>query len=402
MLDGNIAWILTSTVLVLFMTLPGLALFYGGLVDSKNLLSVLFQCFAVACLMSVAWFVCGYSIAFTDGNQLIGDLSKSFLKNVTIDSEVAGLPETVFFMFQMTFAIITPALIIGAFVERAKFNAVLIFSLVWLILVYAPVTHWIWGGGWLSSIGVLDFAGGLVVHLNCGIAALVYAYLLGPRNKGKTVIPHSPLLVMIGTSMLWVGWFGFNAGSALAADNNAGMAMTVTHLSAATATLVWMFLGWWENGKPSLVSAATGCIAGLATITPAAGFVGPTGAVIIGILAAIVCYYMVGIVKNRFNIDDTLDVFAVHGMGGFLGIILLAPLSSPEFGGMGHSELGMLQQLKIQLIGSIAVVVWSGFMSYVILLTLKNTIGIRISEEEEEIGLDQSSHAERAYLWRKN
>ena len=402
MLDGNIAWILTSTVLVLFMTLPGLALFYGGLVDSKNLLSVLFQCFAVACLMSVAWFVCGYSIAFTDGNQLIGDLSKSFLKNVTIDSEVAGLPETVFFMFQMTFAIITPALIIGAFVERAKFNAVLIFSLVWLILVYAPVTHWIWGGGWLSSIGVLDFAGGLVVHLNCGIAALVYAYLLGPRNKGKTVIPHSPLLVMIGTSMLWVGWFGFNAGSALAADNNAGMAMTVTHLSAATATLVWMFLGWWENGKPSLVSAATGCIAGLATITPAAGFVGPTGAVIIGILAAIVCYYMVGIVKNRFNIDDTLDVFAVHGMGGFLGIILLAPLSSPEFGGMGHSELGMLQQLKIQLIGSIAVVVWSGSMSYVILLTLKNTIGIRISEEEEEIGLDQSSHAERAYLWRKN
>ncbi|MDC3091480.1 ammonium transporter [Rickettsiales bacterium] len=402
MLDGNIAWILTSTVLVLFMTLPGLALFYGGLVDSKNLLSVLFQCFAVACLMSVAWFVCGYSIAFTDGNQLIGDLSKSFLKNVTIDSEVAGLPETVFFMFQMTFAIITPALIIGAFVERAKFNAVLVFSLVWLILVYAPVTHWIWGGGWLSSIGVLDFAGGLVVHLNCGIAALVYAYLLGPRNKGKTVIPHSPLLVMIGTSMLWVGWFGFNAGSALAADKNAGMAMTVTHLSASTATLVWMFLGWWENGKPSLVSAATGCIAGLATITPAAGFVGPTGAVIIGILAAIVCYYMVGIVKNRFNIDDTLDVFAVHGMGGFLGIILLAPLSSPEFGGMGHSELGMLQQLKIQLIGSIAVVVWSGFMSYVILLTLKNTIGIRISEEEEEIGLDQSSHSERAYLWRKN
>ena len=402
MLDGNIAWILTSTVLVLFMTLPGLALFYGGLVDSKNLLSVLFQCFAVACLMSVAWFVAGYSIAFSEGNQYFGDLSKVFLNNVTIDSEVSGLPETVFFMFQMTFAIITPALIIGAFVERAKFNAVLIFSLIWLIVVYAPVTHWIWGGGWLSKLGVLDFAGGLVVHLNCGIAALVYAYLLGPRNKGKTVIPHSPLLVMIGTSMLWVGWFGFNAGSALAADNNAGMAMTVTHLSAATATLVWMFLGWWENGKPSLVSAATGCIAGLATITPAAGFVGPTGAIVIGVLAAIVCYYMVGIVKNRFNIDDTLDVFAVHGMGGLLGILLLAPLGSIEFGGMGHSEVSILQQFKIQIIGSISVAIWSGVMSYIILITLKNTIGIRISEQEEEIGLDQSSHSERAYLWRKH
>jgi ammonium transporter, Amt family len=402
MLDGNIAWILTSTVLVLFMTLPGLALFYGGLVDSKNLLSVLFQCFAVACLMSVAWFVAGYSIAFTEGNQFFGDLSKIFLKSVTVDSEILGLPETVFFMFQMTFAIITPALIIGAFVERAKFNAVLIFSVLWLIIVYAPVTHWIWGGGWLSRLGVLDFAGGLVVHLNCGIAALIYAYLLGPRNKGKTVIPHSPLLVMIGTSMLWVGWFGFNAGSALAADNNAGMAMTVTHLSAATATLVWMFLGWWENGKPSLVSAATGCIAGLATITPAAGFVGPAGAIIIGILAAVVCYYMVGIVKNRFNIDDTLDVFAVHGMGGLLGILLLAPLGSAEFGGMGHSESSIFQQFKIQIIGSLAVAVWSGVMSYIILITLKNTIGIRISEEEEEIGLDQSSHAERAYLWRKH
>ncbi len=397
MIDANTAWILTSTVLVLFMTLPGLALFYGGLVDSKNLLSVLIQCFSIACLMSVTWLLLGYSLAFTEGNLFIGDFSKVLLNNVTIDSQIAGLPETVFFMFQMTFAIITPALIVGAFVERAKFLSVLIFSFVWLILVYAPITHWIWGGGWLSNYGLQDFAGGLVVHLNCGIAALVFAYMLGPRNKGKTVIPHSPQLVMIGTSMLWVGWFGFNAGSALAADNNAGMAMTVTHISAATASLVWMIIGWFENGKPSLVSAATGCIAGLATITPASGFVGPGGALFIGVASAAVCYYMVGFVKNILKIDDTLDVFAVHGVGGLLGILLLAPLGSKDFGGLGHSEISILEQLNIQILGSLAVAVWSGVVSYIILIVLRNTIGLRISLKEEEIGLDQSSHSERAY-----
>ena len=397
MIDANTAWILTSTVLVLFMTLPGLALFYGGLVDSKNLLSVLIQCFSIACLMSVTWLLLGYSLAFTEGNLFIGDFSKILLNNVTIDSQIAGLPETVFFMFQMTFAIITPALIVGAFVERAKFLSVLIFSFVWLILVYAPITHWIWGGGWLSNYGLQDFAGGLVVHLNCGIAALVFAYMLGPRNKGKTVIPHSPQLVMIGTSMLWVGWFGFNAGSALAADNNAGMAMTVTHISAATASLVWMIIGWFENGKPSLVSAATGCIAGLATITPASGFVGPGGALFIGVASAAVCYYMVGFVKNILKIDDTLDVFAVHGVGGLLGILLLAPLGSKDFGGLGHSEISILEQLNIQILGSLAVAVWSGVVSYIILIVLRNTIGLRISLKEEEIGLDQSSHSERAY-----
>ena len=401
MIDGNTAWILTSTVLVLFMTLPGLALFYGGLVDSKNLLSVLMQCFSVACLMSITWFFLGYSLAFTEGNWFIGDFSKIFLINVNLNSLSGELPETVFFMFQMTFAIITPALIVGAFVERAKFLSVLIFSFFWLLFVYAPVTHWIWGGGWLADLGVQDFAGGLVVHLNCGIAALVFANMLGQRNKGLTVIPHSPLLVMIGTSMLWVGWFGFNAGSALAADSNAGMAMTVTHLAAATATLVWMTIGWIETGKPSLVSAATGCIAGLATITPASGFVGPVGAIIIGILAAFTCYYMVGFVKNKLKIDDTLDVFAVHGVGGLLGILLLAPLGRVYFGGMGHSQITMLEQLNIQIIGSFAVAIWSGIISYLILIVLKNTIGIRISNDEEEIGLDQSSHAERAYLWRK-
>ncbi|MDA9654900.1 ammonium transporter [Pelagibacteraceae bacterium] len=397
MIEGNTAWILMSTALVLIMTLPGLALFYGGLVFSKNLISVLIQCFAVACLMSLAWFALGYSIAFTETGDYFGNLSKAFLNNVDIDSEFAGLPENVFFMFQMTFAIITPALIVGAFVERAKFLAVLIFSFVWLIVVYAPVTHWIWGGGWLAKMGVQDFAGGLVVHLNCGIAALVFAYLLGPRTSKRQLIPHSPPLAMIGTSMLWVGWFGFNGGSALAADGNAGMAITVTHISAATAALVWMTIEWVKYGKPTLVGIATGCIAGLATITPASGFVGPSGALIIGLLAAIVCYYMVGFVKNKLKIDDTLDVFAVHGVGGLLGILLCAPLGSKVFGGLGYSEVSILEQLNVQIIASIAVAVWSGIASFIILIILKRTIGIRVSPEEEEAGLDVSSHSESAY-----
>jgi Amt family ammonium transporter len=397
MIEGNTAWILMSTALVLIMTLPGLALFYGGLVFSKNLISVLIQCFAVACLMSLAWFALGYSIAFTETGEYFGNLSKAFLNNVDIDSEFAGLPENVFFMFQMTFAIITPALIVGAFVERAKFLAVLIFSFVWLIVVYAPVTHWIWGGGWLAKMGVQDFAGGLVVHLNCGIAALVFAYLLGPRTSKRQLIPHSPPLAMIGTSMLWVGWFGFNGGSALAADGNAGMAITVTHISAATAALVWMTIEWFKHGKPTLVGIATGCIAGLATITPASGFVGPSGALIIGVLAAIVCYYMVGFVKNKLKIDDTLDVFAVHGVGGLLGILLCAPLGSKVFGGLGYSEISILDQLYVQIIASIAVAVWSGIASFIILIILKRSIGIRVSPEEEEAGLDVSSHSESAY-----
>jgi Amt family ammonium transporter len=397
MIEGNTAWILISTALVLIMTLPGLALFYGGLVFSKNLISVLIQCFAVACLMSLAWFAIGYSIAFTETGEYFGNLSKAFLNNVTIDSEFAGLPESVFFMFQMTFAIITPALIVGAFVERAKFLAVLIFSFVWLIVVYAPVTHWIWGGGWLAKMGVQDFAGGLVVHLNCGIAALVFAYLLGPRISKRQLIPHSPPLAMIGTSMLWVGWFGFNGGSALSADGNAGMAITVTHISAATAALVWMAIEWIKYGKPTLVGIATGCIAGLATITPASGYVGPSGALIIGFFAAIVCYYMVGFVKNKLKIDDTLDVFAVHGVGGLLGILLCAPLGSKIFGGLGYSEVTILEQLNIQIIASIAVALWSGIASFIILVVLKRTIGIRVSPEEEEAGLDVSSHSESAY-----
>ncbi len=397
MIEGNTAWILISTVLVLFMTLPGLALFYGGLVYSKNLISVLIQCFAVACLMSITWFIAGYSIAFTETGEFFGNLSKSFLNGVTLDSEFSGLPESVFFMFQMTFAIITPALIVGAFVERAKFISVLLFSLIWLLVVYAPVTHWIWGGGWLSKLGVQDFAGGLVVHLNCGVSALVFAYLLGPRLNKKQLVPHSPPLVMIGTSMLWVGWFGFNGGSALGADANAGMAMTVTHISAATASLVWMLIEWVKHGKPTLVGTATGCIAGLATITPASGFVGPSGALLIGILAAIFCYYMVGFVKNKMRIDDTLDVFAVHGIGGLLGTLLLAPFGSVSLGGLGHSDLTIFGQLKVQIIASISVAVWAGVASFIILMIIKKLIGIRVSEEEEQAGLDLSSHSESAY-----
>ncbi len=397
MIEANTAWILVSTVLVLFMTLPGLALFYGGLVYSKNLISVLIQCFAVACLMSLTWFVAGYSIAFTETGNYFGDLSKSFLNGVSLESQFAGLPESVFFMFQMTFAIITPALIVGAFVERAKFIAVLLFSFLWLLIVYAPITHWIWGGGWLAKMGVQDFAGGLVVHLNCGVSALVFAYLLGPRKNKKQLIPHSPPLAMIGTSMLWVGWFGFNGGSALAADANAGMAMTVTHISAATASLVWMLIEWIKHGKPTLVGTATGCIAGLATITPASGFVGPSGALLIGILSAICCYYMVGFVKNIMKIDDTLDVFAVHGIGGLLGTLLLAPLGSSSFGGLGHSELTILGQFKVQIVASFSVAIWAIIGSFIILMIIKKFIGIRVSAEEEEAGLDVSSHSESAY-----
>ena len=397
MIEGNTSWVLVSTALVLFMTLPGLALFYGGLVYSKNLISVLIQCFSVACLMSITWLAIGYSIAFTETGDYFGNLSKVFLFKVNLDSKFANLPESVFFMFQMTFAIITPSLIVGAFVERVKFIAVLLFSVIWLILVYAPITHWIWGGGWLAKMGVQDFAGGLVVHLNCGISALIFAHLLGPRNNKKQLIPHSPPLVMIGTSMLWVGWFGFNGGSALAANANAGMAITATHISAATASLMWMLIEWLKHGKPTLVGTATGCIAGLATITPASGFVGPLGAFIIGIFAAFICYYMVGFVKNILKIDDTLDVFAVHGIGGLVGTILLVPLGSKFFGGLNLSQLGILEQLYVQIFSSITVILYSGILTLIILIVLKKTVGIRVSSDEEEMGLDQSSHSESAY-----
>ena len=399
MIGADTSWILTSTALVLIMTLPGLALFYGGLVRSSNILSVLIQCFAIACLASIVWLVAGYSIAFSGEGAYIGDLKKVFLRGVGTETTLGNLPENVFFMFQMTFAVITPALIVGAYVERIKFSAVLWISGLWLLLVYAPVTHWIWGGGWLAKIGVQDFAGGLVVHLNCGMAALVIAKMLGSRKGFPNDVkpPHSPVLVFVGAAMLWVGWFGFNGGSALAADGAAGMAITVTHISAATAALTWMTIEWMSHGKPTLVGIATGAIAGLATITPASGFVGPVGAIIIGVLAGLVCYKMCGIIKNKWKIDDALDVMAVHGIGGVLGILLTAPLGSLAFGGLGLSEKTIGEQFITQSIGVIAVGLWCLVATWLITLLVKKTIGLRVKEDEEIEGLDTSVHGEKGY-----
>ena len=395
---GNTAWIITATALVLFMTLPGLALFYGGLVRSKNVLSVLMQCISVACLASVLWLVIGYSLAFGDGNQWIGDTSKMFLSGVGRDTLSGDIPETVFFAFQMTFAVITPALIVGAYVERIKFSAVLLFSGLWLLVVYAPVTHWIWAGnGWLYQAGLLDFAGGLVVHLTAGSSALVLAAMLGPRSTFPLQVdpPHNPAMVMIGACMLWVGWFGFNAGSALAADGNAGMAAVVTHISAATASLVWMIMDWSKFGKPTLIGLVTGTIAGLASITPASGSVGPIGALIIGASAGFVCYLFVNVVKNKFKIDDSLDVFAVHGVGGLIGILLVAFLVDSNFGGAGYADgLNAISQLLIQLKGTFAVLVLSVVASIIITYLVKFTVGLRVDESSEVEGLDISSHGE--------
>lgn len=397
--SGDTAWILTATALVLFMTLPGLALFYGGLVQTKNVLSVFMQCMAVACLMSILWLVAGYSIAFGDGNPYWGGLGKAFLNGVSDTSENGTLPESLFFAFQMTFAIITPALIIGAFVERVKFSAVLIFCAAWLLIVYAPVAHWVWGGGWLSDRGVIDFAGGIVVHATAGVSALVFAIMLGKRAHFPKDLrpPHNPGFVFLGAAMLWVGWFGFNAGSAVAADASAARAMVVTHTSAATAAFVWMLIEWVSFKKPTLVGIATGTIAGLATITPAAGSVGPVGALIIGALAAIVCYAAVSLIRTTLKIDDSLDVFAVHGVGGILGTLLIPFLASigPMAPGIGEVSVG--QQFGTQAFGVLVVSAWSIVASIVILLILKMTIGLRVSAAEEEEGLDSTSHGESAY-----
>jgi Amt family ammonium transporter len=403
---GDTAWILTSTALVLFMTLPGLALFYGGLVHAKNLLSVLMHCLTLACLMSLIWIVVGYSIAFGDGNGAAdgagaywGGLSSAFLNNVTTDSMSGTIPESVFIMFQMTFAIITPALIVGAYVERVNFAAMLLFSALWLVLVYAPVTHWVWGGGWLADRGVADFAGGLVVHATAGISSLVFVMILGKRTGFPSDIrpPHNPAFVMLGACMLWVGWFGFNAGSALGAGTGAGQAMLVTHISAATASLVWMAIEWIQYKRPTLVGTATGTIAGLATITPAAGSVGPIAAIIIGTLAAILCYSAVVLIRSKLKIDDSLDVFAVHGVGGILGTLLIPFLAG--FGamapGLGDTTVGA--QFQVQLTGVLAVCAWSAIASAAILLTIQLVLPLRVSKDEEEVGLDTSTHGESAY-----
>ena len=357
--EATTAWILTSTALVLFMTLPGLALFYAGLVRSKNVLSVLAQCFGIACIASIVWIVCGYSIAFNGDGEYFGNLDKLFLNGVSLDSLSGDIPETLFVMFQMTFAIITPALIVGAYVE-IKFISVMMITILWLIIVYAPVTHWIWGGGWLANMGVLDFAGGLVVHTTAGVSALVIVYYLGSRNGFPNQVqpPHSPVLAMIGAAMLWIGWFGFNAGSAIGANANAAMAMLVTHISAAVATITWMFMDISRNGKPGLVGMITGMVAGLATVTPASGFIGPMGAIILGISSGIICYIAVGFIKNKLNLDDSLDVFAVHGVGGIIGTMLAGVLAAEQFGGLGL-ETSVGEQTYIQFVGVISVALYT-------------------------------------------
>ena len=397
---GNTAWILTSTALVLFMTLPGLALFYAGLVQSKNVLSVMMHCFAIACMASVLWLVGVYSLAFDEGNVLVGGLGKVMLSGVGRDTLSGDIPESAFFMFQMTFAIITPALIVGAYVERIKFSAVLLFSGLWLIVVYAPVCHWVWGGGWLAEMGVLDFAGGLVVHATAGTAAIVVVTALGNRAGFPTHLrpPHNPGMTMIGAAMLWVGWFGFNGGSALAADGNAGMAILVTHMSAAMGALVWVVIEWMKFGKPSLVGIVTGMVAGLATITPASGFVGPLGGLCIGLAGGVVCYYAVNIMKNKFNIDDSLDVFAVHGVGGILGILMVSVFVSEELGGAGFAEgMTISSQFGVQALAVVATVVWTVIFSCIIIKFTQAVCGLRVNDDQITEGLDLAEHGERAY-----
>jgi Amt family ammonium transporter len=398
---GDTAWMLTSTALVLFMTLPALALFYGGLVRARNVLSVFMHCIVIACVASVLWLIVGYSVAFTEGNALLGGFDKMFLNGVTNESLSGTIPETVFFMYQMTFAIITPALIVGAYVERIKFAAVLLFSTLWLIVVYFPVAHWVWGpGGWLFEMGVRDFAGGLVVHTTAGISAVVLAMLLRNRTGFPHEIkpPHQPGLVVMGAAMLWVGWFGFNAGSALTAGQGAGMAMTVTHLAAATATLVWMAIEWVRYGKPSVIGAVTGTIAGLATITPASGFVGPFGALMLGVAASFVCYFATHWVKRSLRIDDSLDVFAVHGVGGMLGVVLTSFLADPLFQGQGLAEgKTMLSHFAVQVTGVVSIAVFSLIATVVLAKITDAVVGLRVSKEEEFEGLDITGHGERAY-----
>ncbi len=397
--SGDTAWMLISTVLVLMMTLPALGFFYAGLVQAKNVLSVLVQCVAIACLVSFLWFACGYSLAFSGTGPWIGDTAALWLGNIGRDTVHPGtrIPDTVFVMFQMTFAIITPALIIGAYVERIRYAAVLLFSGLWLLIVYVPVTHWIWGGGWLGQMGTMDYAGGLVVHLTAGMSALVIAWRLGPREHFPRINPpHAPWMVMVGAAMLWVGWFGFNAGSALKSGGDAGMTMLATHLSAATATLVWMTIEWTTFGKPSLVGAVTGTVAGLATVTPASGYVGPVGGVVLGAAGSTICYFAVHLVKRGLKTDDALDVLGVHGVGGTLGTLLLPFLVSLGAGGATLSR-PVWEQFIVQLKSAGAVGLWSAAATFVIVLVTARVTGLRVSREDEIQGLDFSSHGETGY-----
>jgi Amt family ammonium transporter len=401
--SGDTAWLLTATALVLFMTIPGLALFYSGLVRAKNTLSVLMQCFAITCLMSLLWMFAGYGLAFGDGgtwNNFIGS-GNIMLADVTRAGMSGAVPETVFIMFQMTFAVITPALIVGGFAERMKFSAVLVFSTLWMFVVYVPVCHWVWGGGWLAQMGLLDFAGGTVVHINAGVAAIIAAMVLGKRKgfPNSAMPPHNLTMTVTGAAMLWVGWFGFNAGSAVAANGDAGMAMLVTHISAAAGSLAWMGIEWVKHGKPSVLGIVTGMVAGLGTITPASGYVGPVGALVIGISAGIVCYYSTQYIKRTLKIDDSLDVFPVHGVGGILGTILAGVFVAEQFGGIGYAEgVTMSSQLTVQLYGVLATSFWCGIMTLVLLLLTKKLVGLRITEDQENVGLDVSEHDERGYI----
>ena len=398
--SGDTAWMIVATVLVLFMTIPGLSLFYGGLVRAKNILSILVQCFAITCLMTILWLIYGYTLAYGEGNAFIGDFSKLFLKGVGVDTIDGSIPESVFFTFQMTFAIITPALIVGAFAERMKFSSVLIFCALWFTFSYVPVWHMVWGGGLISGWDAMDFAGGTVVHINAGVAGLVTCIMLGKRKGyGSTAIPpHSVPLTVIGASMLWVGWFGFNAGSQLAADGTAGMAMLVTQVATATAAFSWMIVEWIKTGKPTAVGIATGAVAGLVAITPASGSAGPIGALIIGVASGVVCYFCATSMKKALGYDDSLDVFGVHGIGGIVGALLTGVCAAEAMGGSGMALDSMGAQVFAQLKGVVVTIIWSGVVS-VIAFKIADLVtgGARVGEDEEDQGLDLNSHGEAGY-----
>ncbi len=400
--QADTAWVLTSTALVLFMTIPGLSLFYGGLVRSKNVLSVLMQCFAITCMVSLLWLFGAYSFIFAEGGSwqaFIGGCSKVLMLDLGTDSLSGSIPETVFFMFQMTFAIITPALIVGGFAERMRFSAMLWFSALWLLLVYVPVCHWIWGGGWLADLGVKDFAGGIVIHINAGVAALVAALVLGKRRGFPTTAmpPHNMTMVVTGAGMLWVGWFGFNGGSALTSDGSAGMAILVTHIAAAAGSLTWMTIEWLRFGKPSVLGIVTGMVAGLGTITPASGYVGPVGGLVIGITAGMACFYATQFIKRRLKIDDSLDVFPVHGIGGIIGSLLTGVFAAESLGGLGLDGVSIFDQVSVQALAVVVTIIWSAAFSYLILKGLDKLVGLRVSQEEETQGLDITQHEETGY-----
>ena len=402
--SGDTAWILTSTALVLFMTIPGLSLFYAGLVRSKNVLSVLMQCFTICCLMSILWLVVGYSLAFGDGgslNQFIGGLGNFLMGGIQEETLSGSIPESNFALFQMTFAVITPALIVGGFAERMRFSAVILFSAAWLLLVYAPVCHWVWGGGFLADMGLMDFAGGTVVHVTAGVAAILIAMVIGNRSgfPDQAMPPHNMTMTITGAAMLWVGWFGFNGGSALAANGDAAMAMLVTHISAAAGALTWMGFEWSKYGKPSALGLVTGMVAGLATITPASGFVGPGGGLVIGIAGGAVCFLATNFIKRSLKIDDSLDVFPVHGVGGALGMLLTAVFASSSIGVFSGQGLDatMGGQFVTQLIGVLVVLVYTAIITWILLKVTEALVGNRVSSDEEVGGLDLASHNERGY-----